>query len=153
MRTARDSGVGKESASAGFGGGRLGSDLAGGFGDRPALEFRSVRKSFPGVTAVDDVSFSLRFGEIHCLLGENGAGKTSLLNIAAGIYRPDAGVVVAEGRSVSISSPAAAREAGIATVRQHPALVLGNTVAENLLLGRPASSRLDRRGAAAALAA
>lgn len=153
VSTARGRGNGKESASASSAGGGPGPELVGGCGDRPALEFRSVRKSFPGVTAVDDVSFSLRFGEIHCLVGENGAGKTSLLNIAAGIYRPDAGAVVVEGRSVSIDSPAAARTAGIATVRQHPALVPGNTVAENLLLGRRACSRLDRAAAAAALAA
>ncbi|MHB0980197.1 MAG: ATP-binding cassette domain-containing protein, partial [Thermoleophilia bacterium] len=115
---------------------------------RPAaLELRALRKAFPGVVAVDEVSLELRFGEIHCLLGENGAGKTSVLNIAAGIYRSDAGAVVVEGREVEVTSPGRARELGIATVRQHPALVRKYTVVENMLLGSRASLRVDRTGA------
>ncbi len=159
MATTRDPllsrGSGTAGARAGAAAGYPGGAQAGAQTGDPsaALEFCRVGKVFPGVAAVDDVSLGLRYGEIHCLLGENGAGKTSLLNIAAGIYRPDAGRVMVDGRDVAILSPRRARDLGVATVRQHPALVRSLTVVENMMLGQRRGVRSERRRAAAALRA
>ena len=63
----------------------------------PALELRGIRKSFDGFTVLDSADFAARRGEVHALLGENGAGKSSLMNIAAGLYLPEAGRVLLDG--------------------------------------------------------
>lgn len=99
------------------------------------LEMKNISKSFPGVKACDNVSFSLRHGEVHTLLGENGAGKTTLMNILFGIYRQDSGDVYLDGRHVNITSPHAALKHGIGMVQQHFTLVPSFTVAENIVLG------------------
>jgi len=101
----------------------------------PVLELRGVTKRFPGVTANDDVSLSLRSGEVLALLGENGAGKSTLISIMYGLYRPDEGQLLLSGRPVQIASPAHALRLGIGLVPQHPMLVSRHTVAENLALG------------------
>ncbi|MCX7622025.1 MAG: ATP-binding cassette domain-containing protein, partial [Acidimicrobiales bacterium] len=64
-----------------------------------------ISKRFPGVLALDRVSFELRAGEVHALVGENGAGKSTLVNIFAGSFRPDSGTIELEGRPVQIRSP------------------------------------------------
>jgi len=64
----------------------------------PLLEMRGVDKSFPGVHALDHVDFSLRAGEIHCLVGENGAGKSTLMKVLMGVHRPDSGQILLDGR-------------------------------------------------------
>lgn len=102
----------------------------------PAVEFRNITKRFPGVLALDDVSWRLMPGEIHALLGENGAGKSTLLRILAADYRPDAGGLVLDGRPVAFNAPADAHAAGIRVIYQEPNLVLTRSVAENVLLGR-----------------
>ena len=66
----------------------------------PVLELRGIAKRFPGVVALDDVSFDLYPGEVHVLVGENGAGKSTLVKILSGIYQPDAGEIFVDGKTV-----------------------------------------------------
>src|SRR4051812_29554226 len=87
----------------------------------PLLQLRGIRKSFPGVKALDQVDFTLRRGEIHTLMGENGAGKSTLIKVLTGAYRPDVnggGEILLEGGRIRPSSPREAQEAGISTVYQ-----------------------------------
>lgn len=112
-----------------------------------ALELRGVTKEFPGVTALDDVSLEVRAGEVHGVVGENGAGKSTLMAVASGALVPEAGTVTLAGRSMRAGSTAAARERGIAIVRQEPALLPDLSVAENIYLGLSA----DRRPSLSAL--
>src|SRR5258708_9963769 len=102
-----------------------------------ALELTGIRKTFDGVVALDGAVFSAKPGEVHALVGENGAGKSSLMNIAAGFYVPDAGTVAVNGEMVALSGPADARSRGIGMVHQHFKLVKPFTVAENILLANP----------------
>src|SRR3984885_14565273 len=102
-----------------------------------ALELTGIRKTFDGVVALDGAVFSAKAGEVHALLGENGAGKSSLMNIAAGFYVPDAGTLAVNGETVALSGPADARRRGIGMVHQHFKLVKPFTVAENILLANP----------------
>jgi ABC-type sugar transport system ATPase subunit len=99
------------------------------------LETRSVRKTFPGVIALDDVSIDVRRGEILGLVGENGAGKSTLTKIIAGQYLPDAGDLVWDGRVVSHTSTAQAVRLGIETVPQELSLAPALTAAENMFIG------------------
>jgi simple sugar transport system ATP-binding protein len=101
---------------------------------RVALELAGIRKSFDGAIALDGAAFAVRFGEVHALLGENGAGKSSLMNVAAGLYAPDAGTIVIGETEVVLSGPAEARAHGVGMVHQHFKLVRPFTVAENILL-------------------
>ena len=103
----------------------------------PAVRLRGIDKSFYGVKANDGVDFELRRGEVHALLGENGAGKSTMCSVLAGLYRPDAGEVEMEGRPVSFRTPKDALAAGVGMVYQHFRLVENLTVAENLVLGHP----------------
>jgi ribose transport system ATP-binding protein len=100
------------------------------------LEIRRVRKTFPGVVALDQVSMVLRPGEIHALLGENGAGKSTLIKIVTGVYRPEEGQILLDGQPVHFASPRDAMRAGISVVHQERNLVPGFSVAENLTLER-----------------
>lgn len=124
---------------------RVGSDALARSDDVPrhrsalAVEMTSVSKSFFGTKAIDDVDFDLRWGEVHALLGENGAGKTSLCAVLAGLYRPDQGQVVIDGEPASFSSPRDALAAGVGMVYQEFRLVESFTVAENVSLGDPTS--------------
>jgi ABC-type glutathione transport system ATPase component len=69
------------------------------------LEVSNVRKAFPGVLALDDVSFHLKRGHVHALMGENGAGKSTLMKIIAGIYTPDSGSFKLKGQEIKLTSP------------------------------------------------
>jgi ribose transport system ATP-binding protein len=103
---------------------------------RPAvLEMRGIRKTFPGVVALDGVDLTLEAGDIHMLLGENGAGKSTLMKILGGAYRKDAGEIRMNGRPVEIDSPRAARDLGIRVIYQELNLVPHLSVAENIFLG------------------
>ena len=106
------------------------------------LEVANVRKAFPGVVALDDVSFRLRPGTVHALMGENGAGKSTLMKIIAGIYAPDAGEIRLRGRPVVLPTPLAALEAGIAMIHQELNLMPFMTVAENIWIRREPKNRL-----------
>jgi len=101
----------------------------------PLLEMRGIDKSFPGVHALDHVDFSLRAGEIHCLVGENGAGKSTLMKVLMGVHRPDSGQIFLEGRPVRIDYPHQALRLGISMVFQELNLVPVLSVAENVFLG------------------
>ena len=99
------------------------------------LEIIDVVKRFPGVLANDQVTMSVRKGEIHGLLGENGAGKTTLMNILYGLYACDEGRILLDGEDVSIHSPNEAIALGIGMVHQHFTLIPRMTVTQNIILG------------------
>ena len=100
-----------------------------------ALGLVGVTKRFPGVVAVDDVSLSVLAGEIHVLLGENGAGKSTIVGMFAGLQEPDQGHLTVGGARMRLPSPSSSLAAGISTVFQHAMLVPTLTVFENLVLG------------------
>jgi len=108
----------------------------------PLLELEGIVKTFPGVRALDGVSFAIRPGEIHMLLGENGAGKSSLMKVLCGVYRADEGRFRHLGREVTIRGPADARALGIAVIFQEFSLVPYLDIAQNVFLGREPRGRL-----------
>jgi inositol transport system ATP-binding protein len=99
------------------------------------LELKNITKAFPGVLALDKVSFSARLGEVHALCGENGAGKSTLMKIINGIYKADAGEILIENKPVMIQNPKDARKRGIGMIFQECAFVPEMSVAESLFLG------------------
>jgi rhamnose transport system ATP-binding protein len=102
----------------------------------PLLALEHATKSFGAVHALEDVSLELYAGETHALVGENGAGKSTLVKVLAGVHWPDAGLLSMSGHDLVLSSPAAARDAGIAVIYQEPTLFPDLTVAENVFMGR-----------------
>jgi ribose transport system ATP-binding protein len=102
----------------------------------PLLEMREISKAYPGVRALADVDFDVRSGEVHALVGENGAGKSTFVKILAGAVRADAGQILVQGRPVVISSPRESEALGIAVIYQEFNLVPYLTVAENIMLGK-----------------
>ena len=109
--------------------------------DAPIISFRRVDKRFPGVRALEEVSFDIGRGSCHALCGENGAGKSTLGKLLAGIDVPDGGEILLDGRPVRFDSPRAALAAGVGMVHQELAFCENMSVAENLCLGA-----LPRRG-------
>jgi ABC-type sugar transport system ATPase subunit len=101
----------------------------------PAIRFEHITRRFPGVLALDDVSFEIAAGSCHALCGENGAGKSTLGKILGGIHAPDEGRVVVFGEPVSFGGPQQALAAGVAIVHQELAFCENLSVAENLCLG------------------
>ncbi len=99
------------------------------------LSVKGITKTFPGVTALEEVDFSLRRGEIHALMGENGAGKSTLIKVITGVERPDCGLVEFDGKQIEIHSPLQAQQIGISTVYQEINLCTNISVAENIMLG------------------
>jgi inositol transport system ATP-binding protein len=108
------------------------------------LELKNITKAFPGVLALDNVSFFARRGEVHALCGENGAGKSTLMKIINGIYKADAGEVFIEGKPAVIHNPVDARKQGIAMIYQECTFVPEMSVAESLFLGDLPVSKLHR---------
>lgn len=100
------------------------------------LTLNKVNKSFPGVKALTDVDFSVRKGEVHALVGENGAGKSTMMKILSGAYKKDSGTIALDGKEVEITSPKHAEELGIAIIYQELNLISRISVAENVFLGR-----------------
>ena len=103
---------------------------------RITLEARGLRKAFGSVVALDGADFEVRTGEILAVIGDNGAGKSSLIKALSGALIPDSGSLHLDGQPVTFHSPADARRAGIETVYQDLALVPAMSIAENLFLGR-----------------
>ncbi len=101
----------------------------------PRLEMRGIRKSFPGVVALDDVNLTVHPGEVHLLLGENGAGKSTLMKVLSGAYRKDAGTIAIDGHDVDVQSPRDALALGIRVIYQELTLVPQLSAAENIFLG------------------
>ena len=99
----------------------------------------NISKSFPGVKALDNVSFSVNVGEVHGLVGENGAGKSTLMKVMSGVYRADEGRIFIEDEEVNIDSVKKAQELGVAIIFQELMLCPHLTVADNIFLGRPHS--------------
>ena len=103
---------------------------------KPIIEMKDITVLFPGVRALDEVSFELLPGEIHILLGENGAGKSTLVKVLSGVNKPESGTVYLQGKEVSFTNTKEAIDAGVAIVYQELNLVPHMTVAENIFLGR-----------------
>lgn len=104
--------------------------------DTLPLRLQSIHKYYPGVTALEDVDFSLHSGEIRALLGKNGAGKSTLIRIACGLEQPDRGTIYIHGKQVELKNPSEARARGIEIVSQELNLVPWMDVAENISLGK-----------------
>ena len=100
------------------------------------LDVENVRKTFPGVVALDNVKFRLKPGTVHALMGENGAGKSTLMKIIAGIYTPDSGSFRLKGQDITLDSPLHALQYGIAMIHQELNLMQFMTVAENIWIRR-----------------
>jgi simple sugar transport system ATP-binding protein len=109
--------------------------------DPNILVMEGISKAFPGVQALDDVSLTLRRGEILCLVGENGAGKSTLMKVLTGVDHPDAGRITLDGKEIQARSPQHAQSLGISTVYQEINLCPNLTVAENIMLGREPHKR------------
>ena len=105
------------------------------------LEMDGISKAFPGVQALDNVSLTLKQGEILCLVGENGAGKSTLMKVLTGVDKPDWGRILLNGQEIQAKSPQHAQSLGISTVYQEINLCINLTVAENILLGREPHKR------------
>jgi methyl-galactoside transport system ATP-binding protein len=103
---------------------------------RPLLSMRGMTKSFPGVTALEEVALTVRAGTVHALCGENGAGKSTLMNVLAGLVQPDAGHIELLGDPVRFATPAEAMQAGISMIQQELHPVPARSVMENIWLGR-----------------
>ena len=107
------------------------------------LELHGITKAYPSVIANDDVSLSVKRGEIHAVLGENGAGKSTLMKMIYGVTKPDSGVMKWEGEVVHVDNPAHARSLGIGMVFQHFSLFETLTVVENVALALPENPDLQ----------
>lgn len=108
-----------------------------------AVEMNKITKTFPGVTALDQVDFKVKKGEIHGLVGENGAGKSTLLKILMGVYQKDSesGDILLNGKITNINNPIMAEKHGLAAVYQHMMLAPKLSVAENIFLGQQPTKR------------
>ena len=100
------------------------------------VKMDAVSKTFPGVLALDGVTFNCVKGEIHALVGENGAGKSTLIKILGGVFPPDSGSIFLNGQKISFKSPHAAQRAGIMIVHQEFSLVPYMSITDNILLGQ-----------------
>ncbi len=110
--------------------------------DLPLISARGISKSFAAIEVLRDVDLDLRRGEIHALLGENGAGKSTFAKILAGVHRPSRGTLALNGEPVEIHTPIAAQRLGITLIHQEPISFPDLSVAENLVLGRTRGSPL-----------
>jgi len=109
--------------------------------DSPVLTLDGITKLFPGVRALAGVSLALRAGEVTALVGENGAGKSTIVKVLTGIYRPDGGEIRIDGKAVRFSSPQDAAAAGITAIHQETVLFDDLSVAENIWIGHAPRGR------------
>lgn len=103
--------------------------------DSYILELKNITKIFPGVKALNNVSFSLKPGEVHALMGENGAGKSTFIKVITGVHKANEGEIFFEGKQVKFRTTKDAQALGIAAVYQHPTSYPDLTVAENIFIG------------------
>jgi simple sugar transport system ATP-binding protein len=106
------------------------------FEHNPIVEMKDIKKHFGPVIALNGVSFDVRPGECHCLLGDNGAGKSTFIKTMSGVHKPTSGEILFEGKPMSFDSPRDAMEAGIATVYQDLAMIPLMSVTRNFWMGR-----------------
>ncbi|MDH6670589.1 ribose transport system ATP-binding protein [Paenibacillus sp. LBL] len=106
------------------------------------LQMEGITKEFPGVLALNNCQFELRRGEVHALMGENGAGKSTMMKILTGVYQKDEGTVTYQGKPVELTNPKAAQDAGISMIHQELNLAPDLTVAQNIFIGREPRRRL-----------
>lgn len=107
------------------------------------VEMKNITKDFPGVRALSGVSFTLRAGgELHGLVGKNGAGKSTLMNVLTGVFPPDSGEIVIQGKSYPRLTTTISRQLGVACVHQHSQLVPSLSIAENVFCGSLPTTRL-----------
>ena len=113
----------------------------------PVLSMRHITKRFFGTTVLDDVSLTCHRGEVHAIVGANGAGKSTLMKVLGGVYPPDAGELLLDGKPVRFRDPHQAQGQGISIIHQEFTLLPERTVADNILLGREPRRRfaVDRR--------
>ncbi len=111
-----------------------------------ALEMRDISKWFPGVNALEGVSFDCAAGEVHAICGENGAGKSTLIKVLGGVYKPDTGTITVNGQRSVVRASGRGARAGISIIHQELSLLPHRTVAENVFLGLEPTRRgiLDR---------
>lgn len=102
----------------------------------PLLEMRHITKTYPGVVALNNVTFTVQRGEVHCLVGENGAGKSTLIKILAGAIQADSGKIFLNGQPITITNPHQAQQLGLSFIFQELNVVDQLTVADNISLGR-----------------
>ena len=102
----------------------------------PLVELRGLSKSYGGVRALSNVSFSIEAASIHALVGENGAGKSTLVKILTGVVHPDGGEIAIAGRPVTVGDPPTAHRLGILAMYQEPTVFQDLSVAENVFAGR-----------------
>ncbi|WJH38500.1 ATP-binding cassette domain-containing protein (plasmid) [Aliirhizobium terrae] len=102
----------------------------------PIIHMENIKKHYGNVIALNGVTFDVRAGECHCLLGDNGAGKSTFIKTMSGVHKPTEGSIAFEGRPLSFNSPRDAMEAGIATVFQDLAMIPLMSVTRNFFMGR-----------------
>jgi simple sugar transport system ATP-binding protein len=112
------------------------------FDHNPIVEMSDIAKHFGPVIALNGVSFDVRPGECHCLLGDNGAGKSTFIKTMSGVHKPTSGKIMFEGREMNFSSPRDSMEAGIATVYQDLAMIPLMSVTRNFWMGREPIKKL-----------
>src|SRR3954470_21151110 len=112
--------------------------------ETPLIAARGISKSFAAIEVLRDVDLDLKRGEIHALLGENGAGKSTFAKILAGVHPASQGTLDLNGTRVEITSPIVAQKLGITLIHQEPISFPDLTVAENLVLGRTGGAPLSR---------
>ncbi|MEI7184869.1 ribose ABC transporter ATP-binding protein RbsA [Pectobacterium carotovorum] len=111
---------------------------------QPLLQLQGITKSFPGVKALSGAALNVYPGKVMALVGENGAGKSTMMKVLTGIYRKDAGSIHFLGQEVDFSGPKASQEAGIGIIHQELNLIPQLTIAENIFLGREFTNRFGR---------
>ncbi|HHW47704.1 MAG TPA: sugar ABC transporter ATP-binding protein, partial [Clostridiaceae bacterium] len=109
------------------------------------LELKNITKVFPGVKALDKVQFNLKPGEIHALMGENGAGKSTFIKIITGVHCQDEGEIYFNGQKIDIKGPNDAKKMGIAAIYQHVTCYPDLSVTENIFMGHEKTKRFTKR--------
>jgi ABC-type sugar transport system ATPase subunit len=110
--------------------------------EKHILEFRDITKEFPGVKALDNISMSFRYGEVHALCGENGAGKSTLMKILSGVYQPSSGELYYKGQRKIFKNPHQAQVDGISIIFQEFSLIRNFDVVDNVFINREPSNKL-----------
>lgn len=109
--------------------------------ETPFVELKHISKSFPGVKVLEDISIPFYRGKVHVLLGENGAGKSTIIKMISGIYQPDEGEVLIEGKNEHLTNIRQARKFGISVIHQELSVIDDLRVYENVLFGTGVKER------------